>query len=407
MKKADLRLLSPEARYERRMEVVRLHQAGGVSYTQIAERTGLEVTDVRLLLTEVHDERRAEAIRLRKAALSYKRLAERTGVEKTNMRLLSPEARYERRVEVIRLRKAGLSYKRITERTGVSHMSVFNICSRYASGGDASLKDPVCGRLPAAQEKTLRNFIQERRSEHPYTLWTRAAFAQLVQERTGVTLSVRTIDAYLRHWGLTRHKRTRSTYEKSPTIKKWVEKDYPMIAARAESEGAEVHWADEKGLVRDNVRARGSEPQRPGQMVRLSKLSVISSITNKGMVRWKIFDGDLNAAILIDFMRRLIRSAGCKVYLILDNLKVHHSKPVQAWLAEHAEEIEVFYLPSYPGLNPDEMANARLIQALTTTAHVRTDLQLVKATTRYLRSLHKHPENIRKYFEHEKLCYAA
>jgi hypothetical protein len=28
-------------------------------------------------------------------------------------------------------------------------------------------------------------------------------------------------------------------------------------------------------------------------------------------------------------------------------LRVHHSKPVKAWLGEHKREIEVFYLPSY------------------------------------------------------------
>lgn len=40
-------------------------------------------------------------------------------------------------------------------------------------------------------------------------------------------------------------------------------------------------------------------------------------------------------------------------------MRVHHAKPAKDWLAEHAEAIEVFYLPSYsPELNLDEMANA-------------------------------------------------
>jgi len=44
--------------------------------------------------------------------------------------------------------------------------------------------------------------------------------------------------------------------------------------------------------------------------------------------------------------------------LILDNLRVHHAKPVKALLAEHVDVIEVFYLPSYsPEMNPDEMAH--------------------------------------------------
>ena len=52
--------------------------------------------------------------------------------------------------------------------------------------------------------------------------------------------------------------------------------------------------------------------------------------------------------ILIRFLARLGREAGRKVFLILDNLRVHHSKGVQAWLEAHEEQIEVFFLPSYP-----------------------------------------------------------
>ena len=77
-------------------------------------------------------------------------------------------------------------------------------------------------------------------------------------------------------------------------------------------------------------------------------------------------------------------------------------------LAEHADVIEVFYLPSYsPELNPDEMANADIKQAVTKLAPARTKLQLVKATARHLRSVQRQPERIRKYFEHGPVRYAA
>lgn len=137
-------------------------------------------------------------------------------------------------------------------------------------------------------------------------------------------------------------------------------------------------------------------------------LSVISTVTNKGQMRWRIFDGALNTSILIAVhMRRLIKGASKKLFLILDNLRVHHAKPVKAWLAEHADAIEVFYLPSYsPELNPDEMANADIKQAVTKLAPARTKLQLVKATASHLRSLQRQPERIRKYFEHGPVRYA-
>jgi transposase len=76
--------------------------------------------------------------------------------------------------------------------------------------------------------------------------------------------------------------------------------------------------------------------------------------------------------------------------------------------AEHAQAIEVFYLPSYsPELNPDEMANADIKQAVTKQAPARTKLQLVKAAAKHLRSVQRQPERIRKYFEHGPVRYAA
>ncbi len=103
-----------------------------------------------------------------------------------------------------------------------------------------------------------------------------------------------------------------------------------------------------------------------------------------------------------------MRSAERKVYLILDNLRVHHSKPVKAWLAEHKDEIEVFYLPSYsPELNPDELANADLKQAVTKLAPARTKLQLAKGASKHLRSVQRQPSRIKSYFEHGPVRYAA
>jgi hypothetical protein len=35
---------------------------------------------------------------------------------------------------------------------------------------------------------------------------------------------------------------------------------------------------------------------------------------------------------LIEFLDALIKDTDRKVFLILDNLRVHHAKPVKAWL---------------------------------------------------------------------------
>jgi hypothetical protein len=45
----------------------------------------------------------------------------------------------------------------------------------------------------------------------------------------------------------------------------------------------------------------------------------------------------------------------CKIYLFFDNLRVHYCNIVKAWVGDHKEQIELFFLPSYSQeLNPGE-----------------------------------------------------
>jgi len=59
---------------------------------------------------------------------------------------------------------------------------------------------------------------------------------------------------------------------------------------------------------------------------------MIATVTNQGKTRWMIIDEAFNSDKLIEFLEALIKDAAKKVFLILDNLRVHHSKPVKAWL---------------------------------------------------------------------------
>jgi hypothetical protein len=90
------------------------------------------------------------------------------------------------------------------------------------------------------------------------------------------------------------------------------------------------------------------------------KLSMIATVTNRGKARWMISDEAFSSDKLIEFLQALIKDAGKKVFLIMDNLRVHHRKPVKAWVAEREDKIELFYLPSYsPGIEPGRMAQCR------------------------------------------------
>lgn len=169
-------------------------------------------------------------------------------MQATDMRSLSREARHERRVQVIRLRKSGNTYDEIAALTGLSRTGVFTICKRHEALGAKALHDTIGGRkmgekrlLDAAQEAQVRKLIADKTPDQlkmPDALWTRAAVANLIEQRFGLRLQVRTMGKYLARWGFTPQKPMKKAYEQSPAaVKKWLDEDYPAIAARAKREG--------------------------------------------------------------------------------------------------------------------------------------------------------------------------
>ena len=132
--------------------------------------------------------------------------------------------------------------------------------------------------------------------------------------------------------------------------------------------------------------------------------SVSVWLTSDGIHAYNRWLGSAQGAWLVVDGKR----ASKKVFLILDNLGVHHCKPVKAWLAEHQADIEVFYLPSYsPELNPDERLNADLKHVISTRVPVRTKAKLHAAATNHMAFIQTNPERVRSYFQDPRVKYAA
>ena len=90
-----------------------------------------------------------------------------------------------------------------------------------------------------------------------FSLWSRAAVGQLIEQEFGIKLQVRSIGKYLTRWGFTPQKPIKRAYEQSPAaVQAWLESEYPGIEKRARAEGAEIHWGDETALVNTDVRGR-------------------------------------------------------------------------------------------------------------------------------------------------------
>lgn len=330
---------------------------------------------------------------------------------------------HERRKQVIRLFNKKYGVMRIVELTNLSWPAVRTAIDLYEAGGMAAIEPAERGKksgegrsLTPDQETHIRKLICDKRPEQlklDFALWTRAAVGELIARECAVTLCVRAVGNYLKRWGLTPQKPIKRAYEQQPeAVKAWIDERYPEIAARAKAEGGEVHWGDETALVNTDVRGRGYAPKgetpvayAPGTR---QKLSMISTVTNQGKARWMIIDGNFGSDRLIEFFEALIKATGKKIFLILDNLRAHHSKLVKEWLAERKDRIETFYLPSYaPELNPDERLNADLKHEIRKRVPVRTKGKLKAAAEEHMSAIEKSPERIRAYFQDPRVKYAA
>ena len=338
-------------------------------------------------------------------------------------RKLNQQTQYELRKQVVRLREKGLDNKAISEIVGLSSCHISTIWKKYERGGLAAIKPGQRGRrqgaqreLTAEQEVGIQKLLVDKTPDQlklSFALWTRDAVRLAIKQLYGKDLPLRTISDYLKRWGFTPQRPTKRAYEQNPKlVAQWHALVYPEIQARAKQEKAEIHWGDETGIQNDAYHARGFAPKGKTPVVRInatkSRINMISSITNQGKVRFMLYRETMTAKVLIRFMSRLIKDADRKVFLILDNLRVHHSKVVKAWLEKNKEKIEVFYLPSYsPELNPDEYLNGDLKQKIRSGLPARSEKELVKKTRSIMCTLQKRPKHVQSYFRHPMIAYAA
>jgi transposase len=317
----------------------------------------------------------------------------------------------------------GMSQGAAAQAVGVHRQTVNIWLKRYRERGEDGVLDgrrvsPRRGKglLTADEARQARDWITDTTPDQqglPWGLWTRRAVRELVERRFGKRLGLSTVQLYLRRWGMTPQKPLVRAKERSPAaIQAWLERGYPAIARRAKAAKAVIYWGDETGISNQDQIGRSWAPKGRTPVVhRTAKRvtqSMISAVSNRGLMRFMLYQGALNADRFIAFLRRLIKDAGRKVFLIVDNLKVHHAKKVEAWVASHAHEIELLYLPAYaPDHNPSEYLNNELKQKLRQKPQPGSKDDLIRGARSVLRAIQRSPRRIQAYFTPEPVRYAA
>lgn len=343
-------------------------------------------------------------------------------MEKIDARKLTAEGREVLCRMVIRLRQqSGMPVKELAAVAGVHVRTVESWLLRAKREGVHSLGEkkrgrPVgaCRKLTLVDEAWLREQIVGQTPQQmklPFALWTRPAIKALVKERFGIEMQDRLIGKYLNRWGFTPQRPVKRALEQRPEeIATWLNDTYPAVAARAKAEGAVIYWGDETAVKQDANWVRGYAPRGKTPVLatptRWHKLSMISAISPRGEVAFRIVEGSINAERFREFLAALIENASRKIFLVVDNLRVHHAKLVKEWLSDKADKIELVFLPPYaPESNPDEYLNRHFKTALRTGPVSQDKQSLLDKAIRFMQALSTMPETVKAYFQHPSAAY--
>ncbi len=344
-------------------------------------------------------------------------------MKKEDARTLSSAEQELIRRQVVRMKKQGNSFVSISKVLSIHRNTVSEIWQLYKSKGIAGLIIKKRGRkkgekqtLDKEEEKQIRQLLLDKSPEQyklTFALWTRQAVQELIKLTFGIEMPIRTVGEYLRRWNFTPQKPLKRTYEQQPKkVKNWLDTIYPEIHKRCQKEKAEIHWGDETGIRSDSQHGRSYAPKGKTPAIvfsaKRSSINMISTITNQGKLRFMIYSKTMNAERFITFLKQLIKDSQKKIFLILDNLRVHHAYLVQDWIKENIEKIELFFLPAYsPELNPDEYLNNHLKSNIHSKPPAKNNKVLENNVKAHMEYLQKKPMVVRNYFLHPKIEYAA
>jgi transposase len=293
---------------------------------------------------------------------------------KTDARKLDGATQAHLRKLVVDAVHGGMTQTAAASTFGVSVRAVSKWMRLSREGGLRALKPgkrgrrPGGGRLNARQAARIRTLIVGKMPDQlkmPFYLWTRESVASLIEREYGVTVSPTTAGRYLKAWGMSVQKPVRRAYERNDeAIARWLSEDYPKLVKQAKREKATIYWGDEMGLRSDHVSGKSFAPVGQTPVVRATGkrfgCNMISAITNRGGLAFMVFEGKFKNAVFIDFMKRMLRQATRKIYLIVDGHPAHRSAAVKQFVAENAERLRLIRLPGYcPELSATRVAVRR------------------------------------------------
>ncbi len=345
-----------------------------------------------------------------------------------NIRSLSQDAKMLiRQKAVLCVVKQKKSWEETTKIFGIGRSSLGKWLKSYKLYGEAGLKiknkvgrpAKTISKLKPWQCATITRMITDKTPNQlkmPFMLWNINSVKELIANKFDIKLSTPTVSRYLKKWGFTPQRPLTKSFVKDPKkVTKFLTEQYPLIKKRAKKESGEILFLDEMGINNNThsfirgygKKGKGGQPMLTKSVKKVSS-NMVSTINNSGHFRFMVYEENMNVAIFIKFLKQLTKNHDKKIFLVLDNLKVHKALKVKEWREKHKDKIEFFFLPPYsPELNPDELVNQDVKANALKHKLIHNTKDLSKNLRGYLYALQNNKQKIRNFFKKDCVKYAA
>jgi len=267
--------------------------------------------------------------------------------------------------------------------------------------------------LSLEQEKEIKDLIIDKSPDQlkfECFLWTANTVRELIKQRYGIELGKQTMVEYLQNWGMSCQRPIKRAAKKKPQETEAFKKEvYPKFKRLANSQNAEIFFADETGINNQAYNPMGYAPKNCPPVVPFEThretVNMLSAVSPSGEHKFMLYREKTTQQTLIEFTRRLIKEKKKdKIFIFLDNLKVHHGKLFKEFIERNKNTISVFYFPSYsPEINPQEYLNNILKQNIHSGMPPKNQKEIENKTNNFMQNVT--PEKIKKIFEHPNLNY--
>ena len=328
------------------------------------------------------------------------------------------QIRLAKRKQAVAAVEGGESATDVARIMGVPIRTLFFWLSAYRHGGHHALEEAKrSGRprkLSAEVMKWLYDIVTQgdpRQIQLPFGLWTLGIIRTALKTHHQIELSKAGVSRLMNRIGLSPQKPIYKSYKRDPeALKNYLDITYPGLRKHADKIGAQIYFVDESCVRSDAHRGTtwgviGQTPTVTDTGDRFS-IKLISAVSPRGDMKFACFEGYMNGARFVKFIKDLRSDAGCPIIVIADNASYHRSQEVGE-LQDEACDIIIAHLPTYsPELNPDEQvwnhAKGRLAKL-----YLGSKADFKTALLKIMRSIQSNRKLICSFFQLKDTKYAA